>query len=57
MAMVGDGKTAYDNANDGLANRAGFCESDFRAKSIPTKGRIRYYRETGVMTVSNKRCA
>ncbi|KAG0057440.1 hypothetical protein BGZ83_010008 [Gryganskiella cystojenkinii] len=51
MAMLGDGKTSYDNANDGLANRAGMCESDFRAKNIPTKGRISYYRENGLLTL------
>ncbi|KAF9580244.1 hypothetical protein BGW38_003184 [Lunasporangiospora selenospora] len=47
MAMMGDGRTAYDSATDGRTNRLAFCESDFRNKNVPTKGRISYYRETG----------
>ncbi|KAG0355846.1 hypothetical protein BG005_005214 [Podila minutissima] len=42
MAMVGDGHTRYDGANDGLANNKGACEADFRGKSVPTKARITY---------------
>ncbi|KAG0275502.1 hypothetical protein BGZ95_008721 [Linnemannia exigua] len=42
MAMMGDGKTSYDNDNDGLSNRLGGCEADFRRKLIPTRGRITY---------------
>ncbi|KAF9910627.1 hypothetical protein BX616_010823 [Lobosporangium transversale] len=50
MAMVGDGRTSYDNANDGQPNNVGSCEVDFRRKDIPTKGRITYYRESGTLT-------
>ncbi|KAF8932930.1 concanavalin A-like lectin/glucanase domain-containing protein [Dissophora ornata] len=42
MAMNGDGKTSYDNNNDGVANMIGGCSSDFRDKNVPTKGRITY---------------
>ncbi|KAG0373109.1 hypothetical protein BGX24_012122 [Mortierella sp. AD032] len=42
MAMMGDGKTSYDNDNDGLSNSLGGCEADFRRKLIPTRGRITY---------------
>ncbi|KAF8942137.1 hypothetical protein BGZ47_006790 [Haplosporangium gracile] len=42
MAMLGDGKTSYDNDNDGLANKLGGCEADFRRKLVPTRGRITY---------------
>ncbi|KAF9148973.1 hypothetical protein BG015_009265 [Linnemannia schmuckeri] len=42
MAMLGDGRTSYDNDNDGLANRLGGCEADFRRKLVPTHGRITY---------------
>ncbi|KAF9903937.1 hypothetical protein BX616_001479, partial [Lobosporangium transversale] len=42
MAMVGDGRTSYDNAHDGLNNRAAGCEADIRGKDVPTKGRISY---------------
>ncbi|KAF9163530.1 hypothetical protein BGX21_000186 [Mortierella sp. AD011] len=42
MAMLGDGKTSYDNDHDGLGNRIGSCESDFRGRNIPTKGRLTY---------------
>jgi mannose-binding lectin 2 len=52
MAMVGDGRTTYDNANDGESNIAGSCESDFRRKLLPTKGKITYYRESGALNVS-----
>ncbi|KAF9902230.1 hypothetical protein EC991_005176 [Linnemannia zychae] len=46
MAMMGDGQTSYDSANDGLSNRLAGCESDFRGKLVPTKGRITYHRES-----------
>ncbi|KAG0270394.1 hypothetical protein DFQ27_007545 [Actinomortierella ambigua] len=49
MAMLGDGKTEYDNDHDGLRNRAGGCEADFRGKEIPTKARITFSRETKVL--------
>ncbi|KAG0249944.1 hypothetical protein BG011_008791 [Mortierella polycephala] len=42
MAMVGDGKTSYDNNNDGLSNRVGGCEANFRGVTTPTKARITY---------------
>ncbi|KAF9284636.1 hypothetical protein BGZ88_009857, partial [Linnemannia elongata] len=42
MAMMGDGRTSYDNDNDGLANRLGGCEADFRRKLVPTRARITY---------------
>ncbi|KAF9966389.1 hypothetical protein BGZ70_002474 [Mortierella alpina] len=47
MAMLGDGRTSYDGAHDGLANKIGSCEVDFRGKTVPTKGRIIYHRESG----------
>lgn len=42
MAMMGDGKTSYDNDNDGLSNRLAGCEADFRRKLVPTRARITY---------------
>ncbi|KAF9112723.1 hypothetical protein BGX27_002898 [Mortierella sp. AM989] len=51
MAMLGDGRTSYDNANDGQSNSIGSCESDFRAKSVPTKARLSYYRESSTLTL------
>jgi mannose-binding lectin 2 len=42
MAMMGDGRTSYDNDNDGLSNKLGGCEADFRRKLVPTRGRITY---------------
>ncbi|KAF9563794.1 hypothetical protein EC968_004699 [Mortierella alpina] len=47
MAMLGNGRTSYDSAHDGMANKIGSCEVDFRGKSVPTKGRITYHRESG----------
>ncbi|KAF8936642.1 putative lectin family integral membrane protein [Dissophora ornata] len=49
MAMMGDGQTSYDGAHDGQANSIGSCESDFRGKLIPTRGRIIYYRESSTL--------
>ncbi|KAF9542654.1 hypothetical protein EC957_001788 [Mortierella hygrophila] len=49
MAMMGDGKTSYDNANDGESNKLGGCESDFRESLVPTKGRITYHRDSGTL--------
>ncbi|KAG0257507.1 hypothetical protein BGZ95_005218, partial [Linnemannia exigua] len=46
MAMMGDGKTSYDSANDGASNKLGGCESDFRGQLVPTKARITYHRDT-----------
>ncbi|KAI1311059.1 hypothetical protein EDD11_003532 [Mortierella claussenii] len=51
MAMIGDGRTSYDSANDGQANSLGKCESDFRGKSTPTKGKLTYFRESGTLTL------
>ncbi|KAF9100643.1 hypothetical protein BGX27_000312 [Mortierella sp. AM989] len=42
MAMLGDGRTSYDNDHDGLANKIGSCEADFRQRDNPTKGRLTY---------------
>lgn len=52
MAMMGDGRTKYDSANDGASNKLGGCEADFRGKPIPTKGRITYHRDSGYLNVS-----
>ncbi|KAG0223254.1 hypothetical protein BGW41_005672 [Actinomortierella wolfii] len=49
MAMIGDGRSSYDNGNDGLRNRAAGCEADFRGKQIPTKARVTYSRDTKVL--------
>ncbi|KAG0289359.1 hypothetical protein BGZ96_007084 [Linnemannia gamsii] len=46
MAMMGDGRTKYDSANDGESNKLAGCESDFRGNLVPTKGRITYHRNS-----------
>lgn len=46
MAMMGDGKTEYDHDNDGKANHLAGCEADIRGRSIATKARITYYKNT-----------
>ncbi|CAG8463110.1 5202_t:CDS:2 [Diversispora eburnea] len=46
MAMLGDGNTPYDHANDGKANHLAGCEADIRGQSVVTKARITYYRNT-----------
>ncbi|OAX84394.1 hypothetical protein ACJ72_01226 [Emergomyces africanus] len=46
MAMRGDGKTAYDQANDGKANELDGCSArGLRGASIPTKARITYFQD------------
>ncbi|KAI8320673.1 legume-like lectin, partial [Martensiomyces pterosporus] len=44
MGMIGDGKTPYDNANDGDANRLGMCEAYFRNLKEPTRASVTYLR-------------
>ncbi|KAJ1799412.1 hypothetical protein LPJ59_001844 [Coemansia sp. RSA 2399] len=44
MGMIGDGKTAYDGAHDGDANRQGMCEAYFRNLNSPTKVAVTYYK-------------
>ncbi|KNC99959.1 uncharacterized protein SPPG_05331 [Spizellomyces punctatus DAOM BR117] len=44
-AMIGDGKTKYDHANDGVTNQIGGCSVDFRQKDVATKARIKYYKD------------
>ncbi|RKP05604.1 legume-like lectin, partial [Thamnocephalis sphaerospora] len=44
LAMLGDGRTAYDLANDGASNEIGGCESEFRNLERPTRARITYYK-------------
>jgi mannose-binding lectin 2 len=53
MAMMGDGKTSYDSAHDGEANKLAGCESDFRGKLVPTKARITYHRDAKTLNVRN----
>ncbi|KAJ3174816.1 hypothetical protein HK101_010823 [Irineochytrium annulatum] len=43
-AMVGDGKTKYDQSTDGRSNELGGCSADFRGKSHPTSAKIKYVR-------------
>jgi len=45
MAMVGDGKTSYDHANDGEQNEIAGCEADIRNKGFPTKARVKHYKD------------
>ncbi|KAI9501555.1 legume-like lectin, partial [Coemansia spiralis] len=44
MGMIGDGKTAYDGAHDGDANRLGMCEAYFRNLKSSTKVAVTYYK-------------
>jgi lectin, mannose-binding 2 len=46
--MLGDGKTAYDNDNDGKDQELGGCSSEFRDKDYPTKAKIRYIKNTSL---------
>merc|ERR1712230_47896 len=44
MAMLGDGKTVYDQAHDGKANELAGCSArGLRNANIPTKARVTYF--------------
>ncbi|KAK2799182.1 hypothetical protein FQN50_008571 [Emmonsiellopsis sp. PD_5] len=46
MAMMGDGKTEYDQAHDGKANELAGCSArGLRGASIPTKARLTYFQD------------
>ncbi|KAF7587129.1 hypothetical protein BBP40_007678 [Aspergillus hancockii] len=46
MAMMGDGKTTYDQAHDGKANELAGCSArGLRGASIPTKARLTYFQD------------
>ncbi|KAL9622857.1 MAG: hypothetical protein Q9160_002783 [Pyrenula sp. 1 TL-2023] len=46
MAMLGDGKTAYDQPNDGKENEVAGCSArGLRGATIPTKARVTYFQE------------
>ncbi|KAI9679616.1 MAG: hypothetical protein M1829_001578 [Trizodia sp. TS-e1964] len=46
MAMMGDGKTRYDKANDGKDNELGGCSArGIRATDVTTKLRLTYFQE------------
>ncbi|KAK3816354.1 MAG: putative lectin family integral membrane protein [Benniella sp.] len=49
MAMIGDGRTSYNAAQDGVGQSVGSCEADFRDKNVPTKARISFFRDTKVL--------
>lgn len=44
--MLGDGKTKYDQANDGEANKIGACSANFRRTNVATKIKITYIKDT-----------
>ncbi|KAI0669592.1 legume-like lectin [Trametes maxima] len=44
-AMLGDGKTSYDQEHDGEANSIGACSANFRRTNVATKLKITYLRE------------
>ncbi|RDW90416.1 legume-like lectin family protein [Aspergillus mulundensis] len=46
MAMMGDGKTSYDQAHDGKANELAGCSArGLRTTSVPTKARLTYFQD------------
>ncbi|KAG9312132.1 legume-like lectin family-domain-containing protein [Chiua virens] len=51
VAMLGDGKTAYDQDNDGEANSIGACSANVRRTNVITKLRITYIKD-GYLDVS-----
>jgi len=46
MAMMGDGNTMYDRANDGKANELGGCSArGLRGSTVPSKARLTYIKD------------
>lgn len=46
MAMIGDGQTPYDQANDGKANELAGCSArGLRNPDFPTKAKITYFQD------------
>ncbi|CAG7947839.1 unnamed protein product [Penicillium nalgiovense] len=46
MAMMGDGKTTYDQAHDGKANELAGCSArGLRSAPVPTKARLTYFQD------------
>jgi len=46
MAMMGDGKTTYDSANDGKANEIGGCSArGLRSATVPAKAKLTYFQD------------
>jgi mannose-binding lectin 2 len=43
--MLGDGRTFYENGNDGRDTMLAGCQADFREKSFPTMARLSYYKD------------
>ncbi|PLB39518.1 legume-like lectin family protein [Aspergillus candidus] len=46
MAMMGDGKSSYDQAHDGKSNELAGCSArGLRGASVPTKARLTYFQD------------
>ncbi|KII95565.1 hypothetical protein PLICRDRAFT_34462 [Plicaturopsis crispa FD-325 SS-3] len=45
VAMLGDGLTSYDQANDGDSNAIGSCSANYRRTNVATKLKITYVRD------------
>ncbi|KAJ2080454.1 hypothetical protein H4R24_003065 [Coemansia sp. RSA 988] len=48
MGMIGDGKTPYDGAHDGDANRRGMCEAHFRNLKEGSRCSVTYMKGVAV---------
>ncbi|KAI9675414.1 MAG: hypothetical protein M1817_001318 [Caeruleum heppii] len=47
MAMMGDGETSYDQANDGKANELASCSArGIRDSNFPTKARLTFFQDS-----------
>jgi len=50
MAMVGDGQTNYDKANDGKANELAGCQArGLRNSANPTRARVTYFQDKSLV--------
>jgi len=46
VGMLGDGKTEYDQANDGEANAIGACSANYRRTNVATKLKVTYVKDS-----------
>ncbi|THH18688.1 hypothetical protein EW146_g2351 [Bondarzewia mesenterica] len=46
VAMLGDGQTSYDQANDGDGTKIGACSANYRRTNVATKLKVTYVKDT-----------
>ena len=58
VGMLGDGKTSYDQANDGEGTHIGACSANYRRTNVATKAKITYIKDAYLnLQMQYKACA